>query len=446
MVSRRKILSRSRDDLNIEAPPPEEEEDIWYNRDKLYKDHIQEVLNKWQSIDDEIWAKIIVLERNRRVAKAYARAPVLTVNGSDDGFDGFRIGLAGFDNPMRDNKTEDVKRHIGQGCKIKMDDSGNILIKRIAKANVFVKISDGENAVSNEIVKLPSGTLELDKPVKLFDMKKFQQNVAKELKRAYPDRRKLECQCISAVAFVKNETDILEQPCWVMLINIVAMDMLKSKIPPVKNERPVDIRNRPRIPVPDEDPYSVAGSGSSGSSGVRERSKDKPPKLPPRDSIYGPHGPHNIPKPDYEQQLMDESRFRQQLEARNNKSKKNDRKHDDPYYCGLRARIPNFAKSRAQKEKEREKLERGESKYAGVGAMRDIGGPGGHHVVWGGPQRGYMDNVPKGINMTAPAGHPDPIYAGFARPFERNPTTRVPNQPHRGAFTEWETYWGKMKH
>ena len=78
------------------------------------QDHIQEVLNKWQSIDDEIWAKIIVLERNRRVAKAYARAPVLTVNGSDDGFDGFRIGLAGFDNPMRDAKTEDVKRHIGQ--------------------------------------------------------------------------------------------------------------------------------------------------------------------------------------------------------------------------------------------------------------------------------------------------------------------------------------------
>ena len=25
------------------------------------------------------------------MAKAYARAPVLTVNGSDDGFDGFRL-------------------------------------------------------------------------------------------------------------------------------------------------------------------------------------------------------------------------------------------------------------------------------------------------------------------------------------------------------------------
>ena len=65
------------------------------------QDHIQEVLNKWESIDDEIWAKIIVLERNRRVAKAYARAPVLTVNGSDDGFDGFRwdslVSLHAFD-------------------------------------------------------------------------------------------------------------------------------------------------------------------------------------------------------------------------------------------------------------------------------------------------------------------------------------------------------------
>lgn len=46
-----------------------------------------------------------------------------------------------------------------------------------------------------------------------------------------------------------------------------------------------NIRNRPRIPLPDEDPYSVAGSGaSSGSSGGKDRGKDKPPKLPPRDS------------------------------------------------------------------------------------------------------------------------------------------------------------------
>lgn len=68
----------------------------------------------------------------------------------------------------------------------------------------------------------------------LFDMKKFQQNVSRELRRAYPDRRRLECQCLSAIGFVKNEPDMLDSPIWVLIINVVAMDMLKSKLPPSK--------------------------------------------------------------------------------------------------------------------------------------------------------------------------------------------------------------------
>lgn len=41
MVSRRKILSRSRDDLNLEQQyqqqQQEDEDDVWYQKDKLYK-------------------------------------------------------------------------------------------------------------------------------------------------------------------------------------------------------------------------------------------------------------------------------------------------------------------------------------------------------------------------------------------------------------------------
>lgn len=66
----------------------------------------------------------------------------------------------------------------------------------------------------------------------LFDMKKFQTNVSRELHKAYPDRRRLECQCLSAIAFVKSENDLLDCPIWILIINIVAMDMLKSKLPP----------------------------------------------------------------------------------------------------------------------------------------------------------------------------------------------------------------------
>ncbi|XP_030387556.1 uncharacterized protein LOC115634131 [Scaptodrosophila lebanonensis] len=382
MVSRRKILSRSRDDLSLDQSfhPQEEEEDVWYQKDKLYKEHIQEVLDKWTQIDDEIWAKVIVFERNRRVAKAYARAPVLTINGSDDGFDGMRIGLCGFDNPMRDQKTEELKRVIGQGVKIKMDDAGNILVRRYAKSNVFVKSTanspNEETSIGAEILKLPNQALESEKIVKLFDMKKFQSNVNRELRRAYPDRRRLETQCLSAVAFVRSENDILECPIWVLIVNVVAMDMLKSKLPPV--QRPiVDIKNRPRIPIPDEDPYSVAGNGSGGSSGssgfgsghqqqlssakhsnngtghvaatreqlllqtqqLAHKRSEKPPKLPPRDNIYS----HEIiPKPDYDDIDL-ETRIK--LSRGKSDKGKDNKKYDDPYYCGLRARVPNFVKS-----------------------------------------------------------------------------------------------------
>ncbi|RWS07394.1 uncharacterized protein B4U79_05248 [Dinothrombium tinctorium] len=200
----------------------------------LFQDHIQEVLNKWDQIDDEIWAKIICMERNRRVAKAYARASVITINGSDVGFDGYRIGLKGLENEYRESKTEEVKKLIGQGVKLKMDEMGNILIKRVGRSNVFVKgcslLTKESTSIGSEIMK-NNGRLEQDKAMKLFDMKKFQNNIEKEIGNSYPDRRKLENQCISAIAFVKDANDILDLPVWIMVINVVAIDMLKSKMP-----------------------------------------------------------------------------------------------------------------------------------------------------------------------------------------------------------------------
>jgi len=167
--------------------------------------------------------------------------------------------------------------------------------------------------------------------------------VSRELRRAYPDRRKLEIECITAVSFVKQESELLSCPCWMMIINLVAMDMLKARIPPVKSiQRSIsdgivivpngiqlpapipaiangngtgttapsppttnggtvnknnnsiggviptgqDIRNRPKIPLPreDEDPYTSVGSVKA----TIRVGGDKPPQLPPRDL--------NIPK------------------------------------------------------------------------------------------------------------------------------------------------------
>ncbi|KAF9789954.1 hypothetical protein SFRURICE_003363 [Spodoptera frugiperda] len=255
-----------------------------------------------------------------------------------------------------------------------MDDAGNILIRRYSKSSVFVKStaanSNEETAIGQDIVKLPGYALEQEKIFKLFDMKKFQSNV----NRAAP---RLETQCLSAIAFVKSDSDLLDCPIWVLIINVVAMDMLKSKLPPV--QRLMDIKNRPRIPIPDEDPYSIAssnanGSGSSGSSGgyghnghnghnnnghgvvaatreqlmmqMGQRRGEKPPKLPPRENGYGPA---DIPKPDYDDIEGNDGRVPTQFPRGKSDKGKDNKKYDDPYYCGLRARVPNFVKTNGAK-------------------------------------------------------------------------------------------------
>lgn len=63
-------------------------------------------------------------------------------------------------------------------------------------------------------------------------MVKFQTNLLRETTRAYPDRRRLETQCLSAIVFVRSENDVLQCPIWILVINVVGLDMLKSKLPP----------------------------------------------------------------------------------------------------------------------------------------------------------------------------------------------------------------------
>lgn len=298
---------------------------------------MREVQNKWQTIkmNDDIWAKLIYFEQNRRLTKAYVSTPVLTIDGSTSGLDGFRIGLSGIDNAYRSLDSMSSLRSIGQGIKLKIDGDGNILVRRMApttgsnsssqQCSIWVKewppncdsqsdnfalpsspsslsdsyMSAGSTSSSSSspsssmmassfnenwnIKKLQFTTINGDdndgqhlyQSYKLFDMKKFRLQLEKQkrlmqlqlqtqqmsnvnfmtankqLNRQSPiqiDWR----QCVTIISFVRNTIPpnltgnqltkqlivedrlnkiparILQEPCWIMLINIIAIDMLKS--------------------------------------------------------------------------------------------------------------------------------------------------------------------------------------------------------------------------
>ena len=118
-----------------------------------------------------------------------------------------------------------------------MDEKGNILIKKVGRSNVYVKnirvqgMNSQTSCVGKEIVEA-KGRLEYNKAMKLFDISIFKNNIAQELRETYPERRKLEAQCISCITFVKDVNELLDNCSWIMIINIVALELLKSRLSP----------------------------------------------------------------------------------------------------------------------------------------------------------------------------------------------------------------------
>ncbi|XP_005181519.1 uncharacterized protein LOC101899682 [Musca domestica] len=349
MISRRKIISRSLDNLDAIGPNTEEEEDVWYDKEKLFRDHINEVLSKWEQIDDEIWAKIIVFEKNRRVAKAYARSSVISINGSKQGFDGVRIGLNGFDNPMRDSEIKVIKKSIGDGFKIKMDEIGNVFIKRYGKSGVFVhntSQTNEETVIGADILQMPNMALQSGTSAKLFDMRKFTTNINREMGRAYPESSRLQRQCLSAISLVKSNNNLINCPLWILVINVVAIDMLKNRL-----------QSLPKAMTGNgsEDPYSTIESqvgliyptpAASDDSNASSNSSSKGRRSLYNIGNYLDDSPY-VPKPDYEiyNQSVPILGVKNKKSSTNSSSTQQRKKQDDPYYCGLLARIPNFIKT-----------------------------------------------------------------------------------------------------
>lgn len=138
-----------------------------------------------------------------------------------------------------------------------MDQQGNILAKRMGNSAVIAQgVSAPENyCFSPDIIKA-NGHLSHDKPVKvrkqlisnafififihipcilsqIFDMNLFKNAIRHELQQPYPDRKKLLFKSVMGVSLVKSSSNPLNTPCWFMLVNLVAIDMINTQLPSV---------------------------------------------------------------------------------------------------------------------------------------------------------------------------------------------------------------------
>uniref|UniRef100_A0AC35TWW0 MH2 domain-containing protein n=1 Tax=Rhabditophanes sp. KR3021 TaxID=114890 RepID=A0AC35TWW0_9BILA len=220
--------------------------DMWYDVEQFQLDHLNEVLQRLNenTLDDEIWGKLIIMEKTKRVAKAYLRKTTVIIDGGDDEFDGQTIGFNYFTNPDRDQQTYELRKKIADGIIIKMDNQGNV--KGMARGSAPVIVQNWrhpkKHCIAEKLVRLQGKltttkstdlTDNNDRIFKIFDMKKFKLAIERDPSETEEEVRSLLLKACLRIALVKDgrAEDPMETPCWFMLINLVALDMLKTKLP-----------------------------------------------------------------------------------------------------------------------------------------------------------------------------------------------------------------------
>lgn len=173
------------------------------------------------------------MERNRRIAKAYARSPVITIDNRCIGFNGDSIGLTGFENPYRDPEVMRVHSMIGDGVAVAADEDGNILLQMLERRRIFVTdigrcsgLAHPENEGVNRNGKLINQSTN-----KIFDMRKFVMRLNESMMNSSVGVENLENSCFCAIAFCcKPSQEIIDTPVWIIIINIIAMEMLHRNL------------------------------------------------------------------------------------------------------------------------------------------------------------------------------------------------------------------------
>ncbi|VDM99466.1 unnamed protein product, partial [Thelazia callipaeda] len=207
-----------------------------------FLEHVIETLKKLEQndLDDDIWGKIVLMEKCRRLAKAYLRRTTVIIDGSTDEYDDMTLGYNHFEVADGDDDSKDIRQKIGDGVIIKIDENGNIKAMARGMTPVIVQgwnnlnskcISDRLIAQKGHLKTIKDrlkGITDQQRIEKIFDMRLFNLAVERELRQAQPNTSELLLKTCIRVSLVKDSvTNALKTPCWFMIVNLVALDVLR---------------------------------------------------------------------------------------------------------------------------------------------------------------------------------------------------------------------------
>ncbi|TKR71796.1 hypothetical protein L596_019337 [Steinernema carpocapsae] len=234
----------------------------WNCLDTFVKDNLSEVQSKLPNIENQIWGKLIVMERNYRTAKAYLRYQSILIDGSQNDFDGARLGLGRFSPDLSDKRIFYEYKRLDKGVEMQIDQKGNVWMSKNCDKPISVKTLCAPTIDS----------VGFD-PVKVFDLGAFKEMVVRENRRPKPNVDRIFRLSTIHINLCSSVPSLLDSPSWLMLIHLIAVDMVSL----------LDLRKLPYTPT-SRSPTCTSDLASSASSSHESysHSPHQPPKFSKR--------------------------------------------------------------------------------------------------------------------------------------------------------------------
>uniref|UniRef100_A0A0K0DY63 MH2 domain-containing protein n=2 Tax=Strongyloides stercoralis TaxID=6248 RepID=A0A0K0DY63_STRER len=197
----------------------------WNDLNKFLTDNSGEVYQKLKGLEQEIWAKLILMEKDCRSMKAYLRFPTININGGFDDFDGLQVGLARFTSHNNDSSTyisslDSLLYQLKGGLDIKIDAIGNIFMRK----NTSIRIVTTSIFDTHQTFELGNDYL------KVFDLRKFKKKLWKLIKDGEKDVKVLAKYTFIMITIGTEEmynSNIFGCDIWLALIHIIAVEMIE---------------------------------------------------------------------------------------------------------------------------------------------------------------------------------------------------------------------------
>ncbi|XP_050406757.2 unconventional myosin-IXAa [Patella vulgata] len=196
---------------------------------RFYQDQLDRVLEKRNSLDPITWCKLVYLERDKELAKFYITEHDIRIDGSHEEYDVQNIGLGIFRNPIRDDETRAIRSYIREGLTLKRDPDGNIWATRHCDEDIIVHgYRDPANHCLSADIIINRGRIPFRNPIKIFDVNELKGHIGLEMQSSMFNKDRLLHLCIVCLSFVTEGREMLETPCWLCVINLIAIDMVES--------------------------------------------------------------------------------------------------------------------------------------------------------------------------------------------------------------------------